>query len=81
MVAVHDGMVVHAGADAAWPGRGLYVAVRGADGRTSYQMHLSQVDVVAAHGLTVRAGEMVGLSGNTGWSTGPHLHLGCRVDG
>ena len=76
MVAVQDGVVGAAGEDTSWPGRGLYVTVAGADGITSYQMHLSRVDVVA--GQSVKAGEPVGLSGNSGWSTGSHLHLGCR---
>jgi murein DD-endopeptidase MepM/ murein hydrolase activator NlpD len=45
------------------------------DGRrvTSNFKHLSRVDVRA--GQTVRAGAQLGLSGNTGCSTGPHLHF------
>ncbi|HFC11720.1 MAG TPA: hypothetical protein ENJ56_02660, partial [Anaerolineae bacterium] len=32
-------------------------------------------------GQTIRAGERVGTIGNTGWSTGPHLHFEVRLDG
>lgn len=41
-------------------------------GLVSVFMHMSKVDVTA--GDKVEAGEQVGLSGNTGRTTGPHLH-------
>jgi murein DD-endopeptidase MepM/ murein hydrolase activator NlpD len=41
--------------------------------------HLSQIDVTA--GQTVAKGELVGQVGNTGLSTGPHLHWEMRVRG
>ncbi|WEK53302.1 MAG: M23 family metallopeptidase [Candidatus Cohnella colombiensis] len=41
--------------------------------------HLSQVNVKI--GDHVQAGDMLGLSGNTGHSTGPHLHLQVISDG
>ncbi len=40
----------------------------------SEYIHLSRVDV--APGQMAKAGEVIGLSGNTGCSTGPHLHFG-----
>lgn len=42
------------------------------DGLVSVFMHMSEVDVVA--GQVVSAGERLGASGNTGRTTGPHLH-------
>jgi len=41
--------------------------------------HLSQIDVTAGH--AVEQGQVVGLAGNTGLSTGPHLHWEMRVGG
>jgi len=42
------------------------------DGLVSVFMHMSEVDVAA--GDEVAAGERLGASGNTGRTTGPHLH-------
>ena len=39
-------------------------------------MHLSKREVKA--GDTVKEGQLIGYSGNTGLSTGPHLHWGTR---
>ena len=46
----------------------------GGDEMYSYYGHLSAVDVKP--GDTVQAGSVVGKAGNTGDSTGPHLHFG-----
>ncbi len=58
---------------------GLYVVLRHGDGFTTRYGHLSAFTVAA--GDTVAAGQVIGLSGNTGYSTGPHLHFEIRVDG
>ena len=42
-------------------------------------LHLSRRDVKV--GQTVKEGQQVGLSGNTGFSTGPHLHWYLSVNG
>lgn len=56
-------------------GYGLAVLI-GAGERRYLLAHLSRPLVAA--GQPVRAGEVVGLSGNTGRSTGPHLHFEVR---
>ncbi|WP_418816092.1 M23 family metallopeptidase [Paraprevotella clara] len=55
---------------------GKYVTVRHGDFSVSY-CHLSECRV--ARGDCVRPGDVVGISGNTGRSTGPHLHLTVRM--
>jgi murein DD-endopeptidase MepM/ murein hydrolase activator NlpD len=59
-------------------GYGLHVKLRGKfNGRESVYGHLSKVAVKS--GDYVSAGDLIGHSGNTGFSTGPHLHFGFRV--
>ncbi|NOH01770.1 MAG: M23 family metallopeptidase [Chloroflexi bacterium] len=68
-----DGRVVHAG----WndQGYGNLVIVENGAYRT-YYAHLSSIPVSV--GDFVKAGVTIGLSGNTGNSTGPHLHYEIR---
>ena len=53
---------------------GKYVLVRHENGLATLYAHLSRQTVGA--GAAVKRGDLVGYSGNTGYSTGPHLHLG-----
>ena len=57
-------------------GYGLYIAVDHGSFCTLYA-HLSSFAV--APGQQVRAGNTVGLTGNSGLSTGPHLHFEIRI--
>jgi murein DD-endopeptidase MepM/ murein hydrolase activator NlpD len=52
---------------------GKWVLVKHGNGLTSLYAHLSVITVTAGGTLTGR--QQVGLSGNTGYSTGPHLHF------
>jgi len=59
-------------------GYGLYCVV--VSGNTEYLFaHLSEVKV--ADGTQVQKGQLIALSGNSGRSTGPHLHAGTKVNG
>lgn len=57
-------------------GYGLHVKIRGYHGREVVLAHLSEVFVKT--GDEVHELDKIGLSGNTGFSTGPHLHYGMR---
>jgi len=53
---------------------GKYVLIEHPDGLATLYAHLSKQ--VARKGDVVNKGDLIGYSGNTGYSTGPHLHLG-----
>jgi murein DD-endopeptidase MepM/ murein hydrolase activator NlpD len=53
---------------------GKWVFIRYDNGLASVYGHFSVVSVKA--GTRVETGDIVGYSGNTGYSTGPHLHMG-----
>lgn len=74
--AAGGGIIKEAGNDTAY---GLFVLVRHPDGYETMYGHLSRVLVV--RGDPVRAGQVIGLSGNSGRSTAPHLHFEVRRNG
>ena len=56
-------------------GAGNFLAIRNDNGDIVWFMHLSGYANGIAVGTKVTAGQFVALSGNTGRSSGPHLHL------
>jgi murein DD-endopeptidase MepM/ murein hydrolase activator NlpD len=55
-------------------GYGTYIKLRHCDGSKTIYGHQFSVKVIK--GQKVIAGQVIGISDNTGDSTGPHLHLG-----
>ncbi len=76
VVAVADGRVVRVVRDRRL---GNAVAVDHGDGVETVYGHLGRVDV--AKGQAVVRGQRLGGMGNTGRSTGPHVHYAVKVDG
>lgn len=72
--AVSDGIVMEAKDNPS--GYGLYVALYHDDFGSLYA-HLSEL--LVKKGQQVKAGDIIGYSGNTGASTGPHLHFEIRL--
>ncbi len=60
-------------------GYGNYTCVDHGGGLSSCYAHQSSYAVSV--GDSVAQGEVIGYSGNTGSSTGPHLHFEIRVNG
>jgi len=58
---------------------GNFVRLEHEDGGQSVYLHLSMIKVTS--GKRIEAGDLIGISGNTGFSGGPHLHFGYRPGG
>ena len=81
VVAAMGGKVVQAGLDLETAnnpqaGYGIHVRITHPDGTQAVYGHLSAC--AAQIGQVVQTGEAIGTSGNTGRSTGPHLHFEIR---
>ena len=73
--AINDGQVVFAGELTVY---GKTIIIDHGLGIYSLYLHLSEFKT--SKGLMVERGEIIGLTGNTGWSTGPHLHLSIKAN-
>ena len=60
-------------------GAGYYIIIKHAGGYSTVYMHLSKA--LVRTGQKVSQGQVIALSGNTGGSTGPHLHYEIRING
>jgi murein DD-endopeptidase MepM/ murein hydrolase activator NlpD len=79
VMAAGDGTVIFAGGNAqntypnGAPTLGLQVHIKHAGGWVTKYGHLQAISV--QNGTAVKQGQFIGQSGNTGYSTGPHLHF------
>lgn len=74
--ATGDGVVKEAGRNV---GYGKYIEIAHGDtGYTTLYAHLSEIPAHIKRGRKVERGEEIGLSGNTGRSSGPHVHYEVR---
>ena len=60
-------------------GYGNLIIIRHENGLETFYGHLSRIDV--QEGQWVHAGDLIGLGGSTGRSSGPHLHFETRYKG
>ena len=74
--ATADGVVSHAGRQG---GYGNLVQINHGRGIETRYGHLSKI--IVADNARVKRGQLIGLMGSTGRSTGSHLHYEVRVDG
>lgn len=76
VVAAAEGVVIESGSDA---GYGKVVVIDHGYGIVTRYAHLSASYVPV--GKKVKKGEVIGAVGNSGKSTGPHVHYEVRIDG
>lgn len=76
IVAVAAGRVIVAKSSGYNGGYGSMIVVAHPNGIQTLYAHLSQVSV--SQGDNVQQGQVIGAEGNTGRSTGPHLHIEVR---
>lgn len=80
--AARDGIVLSVKEDSDKRGKtykyqehGNYIEIYHTDGTMANYFHLKKNGSKVKVGDKVEAGQVIGLSGNTGWSSGPHLHF------
>ena len=80
--AARDGLVVEVKQDSNVGGNdpkfepfGNFIKVYHEDGTLGSYVHLVQNGSLVKKGDQIKKGQLIGISGNTGWSSGPHLHF------
>ncbi|WP_378176752.1 M23/M56 family metallopeptidase [Aquimarina sp. SS2-1] len=76
VIATADGIIMIAKKEGNW---GNLIVISHADGYESWYAHLDSFQVT--ENQQVKIGQVIGKSGNTGLSTGPHLHYEVRLNG
>lgn len=88
VLAARDGIVMEVESDFArggldaerYGGRANMVRLLHEDGAMSVYAHLKPDGALVRLGQRVRAGQVIGLSGNTGFTSGPHLHFSVQAN-
>ncbi|MCL6713817.1 peptidoglycan DD-metalloendopeptidase family protein [Pseudoxanthomonas sp. z9] len=88
ILAAREGMVMQVESDfdkaglnrERFGGRANFIRIVHGDGSMAVYAHLKPEGVQVREGQYVRKGQRIGLSGNTGFSTAPHLHFVVQVN-
>lgn len=78
VMASHDGTIIYTGKG--FKGYGKMIMIESPDGWATLYGHLDKI--IVHEGAKIKQGEVIGALGNTGRSSGPHLHFEIRkLDG
>lgn len=77
---IQDGYREHGLDYARDAGRANFIRILHEDGSMALYAHLANAGTQVHLGQQVQAGQRIGLSGNTGYSTAPHLHFSVQVN-
>ncbi len=58
-----------------------YVKIDHGDGQTTTYLHMKKNSVAVSVGQVVKAGQQIGSTGSSGYSTAPHLHFQSEING
>lgn len=78
ILATKDGIVLEATYSSAY---GYYIVISHGSGNTTMYAHMSKGTFRVSAGDHVTQGQVIGTTGSTGYSTGPHLHYEIRENG